>query len=363
MSEHAILAPSSAARWVQCPGSIAMCMMLPPSNDDPEASEEGTRAHELAASLLRGMPISHTDDEEMFEAAALYSNTIRGMFAAQVETCELHVEERIECEQIHSDNWGTPDAWMFNRAKMILDVFDFKYGFGYVEVFENWQLLDYTVGILKKLGVITSPTTINLHIVQPRSYHSDGPIRTWTLTLAQLSQYESILHTAAKTAMSTNAPCMTGAECKHCSARSACPALLTVGYAAIDFIGKSLPLNMSPQVVGMILKQIRDGLKRLEAIETGLTQQATLLLRNGKRVPGYNLESGQGRLTWKVPADEVLALESMMGISISVKKLITPTQAIAAGLDKELVGAFAERPVTAVKLVEDGIKIRGVFNK
>ena len=50
---HAKLSPSSAERWMSCPGSVA----LNEGKDDKGSSyaAEGTAAHELAEKILRGV--------------------------------------------------------------------------------------------------------------------------------------------------------------------------------------------------------------------------------------------------------------------------------------------------------------------
>jgi len=364
MTDHAILAPSSAARWVQCPGSVAMQLASPAINDDPEASEEGVAAHARAALQVRGLPVEHIDDREMDEAAALYANTIRSRIIAIAEPHEVHVEERVDCYNVHPENWGTPDCWVFCRATMVLDVYDFKYGHKYVDAFENWQLLNYAAGILKQLGIITAPTTINLHIIQPRSYHRDGPVRTWSLQLADFyPKYQQRLSKAAELAMSADAPCITGPECEYCTARHTCPALIAVGYQILEASCHSLPLNLSPHALGMVLTQVREGIARLEAIETGLTQQATNVLRNGGRVTGWMLVSTQGRKAWTKPIEEVIMLGTMMGVQLSKPGVITPTQAIAAGLDEALVDGYSARPSGKPTLTATGKRLACVFGK
>lgn len=47
---HAQLSPSSAERWMTCPGSVALSKGAP--DDSSSFADEGTDAHELAAKCL-----------------------------------------------------------------------------------------------------------------------------------------------------------------------------------------------------------------------------------------------------------------------------------------------------------------------
>ena len=51
-SKHAKLPPSSAERWINCPGSVALAEQLPPPGSSPYA-DEGTLAHAVAELKLR----------------------------------------------------------------------------------------------------------------------------------------------------------------------------------------------------------------------------------------------------------------------------------------------------------------------
>ena len=50
MSAHAQLSPSSAVRWMSCPGSVRMCEGIPDTSSD--ASLEGTMMHTVSAHCL-----------------------------------------------------------------------------------------------------------------------------------------------------------------------------------------------------------------------------------------------------------------------------------------------------------------------
>ena len=72
-NDHAPLAPSSAARWVQCPGSVVMSRAFPDAGDSIEAAE-GTSAHEMAKRILTTKEVSYCDDEEMVCGMSLHTH-------------------------------------------------------------------------------------------------------------------------------------------------------------------------------------------------------------------------------------------------------------------------------------------------
>lgn len=348
MSEHAKLAPSSAHRWVACPGSVRMSEgIVEPESD---AAAEGTLAHQVAEMVLRGGLMPAVDaDEDVLDGAIMYAEYV----LSHVPLAALHIEERVE--GVHSENWGTPDAWaVIDNA---LHVFDYKFGRGIVDPYRNWQLLNYAVGIIGKIPDMM----IHLHIIQPRAYHRDGPCRSWSITSDGAFGMFDQLASACIEAMRDDAKCNSGEHCNHCPGRFRCPALLRCAYSIIDRSGESLPLDLPADIMGIILTQVRDGIERLTAIESGLEQQVMSALRGGARVPGWHLETGAGREKWRVPYEEVVALGDAMGVDVRKPGLITPKQSVKAGLPRDLVDSFTETPTGKVSVVRDDARLSQVF--
>lgn len=372
MSElfHFPLAASAAPRWVACAGSVNLCALYP-SGDTPK-SREGTAAHWVASESVLNVapalgaiaPNGVEVTEEMLDGAEMYAADVLKVAAGGGK---LHIEETMGCRLIHSDCGGTPDAWHHDSGN--ITVWDYKFGHGFVDVFENWQLIVYAAGILAELGVTNysgvddSFFTFNFRIVQPRNYHRDGPIREWRVRACDLRAHFNILRAAAEKAwLRVDAKCAPNEQCDHCDGRGHCEALQQTGFKGMDYASGSTPLELTNAALGTELTLINHYLARLEARKTGLEEMAAAQIKAGGSVPGFALDSTVGRLAWSKPVEEVIALGQMMGVEVSKPGVITPTQAIKAGLPDTVVAGYSARPPGSLKLVASrDDKARRVF--
>ena len=373
MSDHAPLPPSSADRWVPCPGSIKL-EALYPELEETEEQREGTAAHWAVEQVLHGQlvdvgviaPNGWVLDQDMVDGADL----MHGAIPDRLRPIAL-VESRVSMSQrIHPENWGTPDAWAYDVAARTIYLWDYKYGHGFVDVFENLQLIDYAAGIVQTLGIDGLGETehrIVFCIVQPRCWHRDGHVRRWTCRISDLRTHWNRLEMSASVAMQENPPVnpgVDGAHCKNCLARHACPALhKDVAGIATNF-EIAVPLELSDNALGFEIRQLRRLKAKLEGRLTGLEGDATVRMRQqGKRIPGLGMESKPGRLNWTVPSDTVIALGQLYGLQLGKPpEPITPTQAIEKGLPPEMVLQAAKREPTASKLVlTDAAEMRRIF--
>jgi len=371
--EHAVLAPSSASRWVLCHGSVLLEAMYPETEEKPEAAE-GTATHWGAGELFYGRPIALGQyapngvvlSEEMIQGAEMYVDAVdRRLHKLGLTREWLHVEERVDIPRVHPLNWGTPDNWLYYPQGACLDVFDFKFGHEFVEIFENWQILDYTCGILDKLGIdgiADQSLTVNMHIVQPRSYHRDGPVRTWSAMASDLRGYFNKLSNSAHAAMQPGAKCTPNPECFHCKARHVCEALQRDAYRSAQISTSSIPVDMTPAALGLELHYLRAAAKRLEGRITGLKEQAKITLQLGQPVAFHALAPVEGREVWNKPVPEVISLGQMFGIDLAKKDAITPKQAVTAGMSAEVVAMYSERKKGLELVSDDGSQARKVFS-
>lgn len=359
---HHPLGPSGAGRRNACTASPGLQAAFP-ELEESEASRVGTAAHWVAGEVWQGRPVAEGTvapngivvDEEMLEGVDLYVGHLRSIVDV-FPIDEAHLEERVALDMIYPGDFGTPDFWLFRPA--VLYIRDFKFGFGYVEVFENPQLIDYAAGIIERLGInghAEQFLEVDFGIVQPRSFHRDGPIRTWRCRVSDLRAHINYSSTRAHEAMGPRAAYTPGDHCDHCSGRHVCPAVQRESYRAADLALASTPVELPPEAVGLELRNLERAAAVLAARISGLQGQAVALERKNIDVPFYRLEQGEGRERWKPEAvPEVLAVCDLLGQDVRKKDaIVTPKQARRLGVDASVISAYSETPRGEWKLVPD----------
>ena len=353
MSAHAYLPPSGAGAWVKCAFWPTMNARYPELESTPQ-SMEGTAAHWVASEMMEGRdvvvgqvsPEGYVIDEEMLESAWLYCTDIDSVSG------KPFIEQRVEIPYVHERNWGTPDCYKYNLSENRLTVWDYKYGYGHVEVYENWQLIDYACGILSDLlGTEDQWLTVDLRVVQPRSFHRDGPVRSWVVKAIDLRAHFNILKNAAGKASLPEPESLAGLHCGYCPGRHACSTLQKAALNIVDRASIGVAIDLDPTSLGLELRNLNRAAKILQARITGLEAEVEAKLRRGERVPYFELQQNLDRLKWINSAQEVFALGDMMGVDLrKPQEPITPTQAKKL-IDESVINVYSERPKGAMKLI------------
>lgn len=376
---HSILPPSGADAWVVCAMWALVHQMYPESDTHKKDSDEGNASHWAGFEIVHNSPVAVGQvapngivlNDEMIDGAQLYVDAIDArLLRWGVLRDVLHVEERVDCFDIHALNWGTPDSWFYLPQHNVLEIFDYKFGHRYIDAFENWQLINYCAGILQKIGItgVTDQSLhVNLHVVQPRSYHRDGPVRTWHMLASDLRGYFNTLRNAADRAMQQNPEATANAACLDCRGRHECEAAQRDGYRTADISTRSLPVAMPAHALGLELKYLTEAFKRLEGRITGLQEQVRQRIMAGELIPFWAMNSSAGSEKWKVPPGEVAALGQVFGKDLLTHKPVTPTQARdifkKAGFPADVIAQYSERSTSLALEFDDGRQARKVFGK
>ncbi len=324
-SVHSLIAPSSLYLDVACPGGFGLRRSAPPEPPTPE-SIEGDVAHWVALQVGMGNTVAVgcevngiKVDEDMLDGAQMWLRTIG--------TGGAH-EAPIWIPDIHNDCWGTADFWRWDEATNTLWVKDYKYGLVYVEEYMNEQLSGYASGILRAVNAPDN-ATVHLGIVQPR-YYNANPVRTWTTTAGVIRKFVAEIAEKIRIAMDTSVPalCVTGSHCLYCPARLRCVTHQRAANTVMVFAQHADSHDITPEALSVELQLVKEAMKLLEGRESALAVRGESFIKEGKRVPNWEMKPGRSNLAW-VDEQKAITAGDAAGVNLRKKvEAITPTQAI-----------------------------------
>lgn len=366
---------SDANQWMQCNGSFRAQQLHPPLDVEPSQSRlEGRACHEVAQKLFRSEPFSDlvgslskdgiVITDELFDAAREYFNEVWGYCNKHGVLQQLHVEEVCPVPG-YNDWYCIPDAWVYVPEGKVLRVWDAKFGHRIVDPFENWQLLIEAYAIVETHHLDVD--IIELVIVQPRGFTSDGTVRKWVLTYDELRAYRQQVNETMPSVLDDAPMCIPGPHCLDCSARAHCDTLKQQSYAGVDYVQSLQTHNLSGHALGVELRLLQRAQEMIKMRLSGLEEQALHEIKQGQHVTFYSAKTTYGRKRWKkdVPVDQVIMMGDLLGQNLrKPQELDTPAQCAKKGIDPSVIEQYAETPVTGVKLEQvDERSIRSVFER
>ncbi|QOR55765.1 MAG: hypothetical protein YHS30scaffold667_61 [Phage 65_10] len=351
------------ARTVQCHGSVR-AQMLHPGPAETEETREGEAAHWVKAEITQGVilqvgevaPNGVAVTQEMLDGGHLALECFQQALGDDWQTL-LQTETTLPPGTIHPENWGTPDDWAWVGATDTLWLWDYKFGHGPVEVYRNYQLLNYVDLILQSLQL---PRTVNVRavIIQPRSFHPDGKVREWRFQpnfSFWAKQYDAMREAslAALAPVGVEVGYRVGPECKHCTARAYCATLQTEGLEEVDQSKRGGDSVSTPAEVAMELALLERAANVIESRKSGLEEQALRLIHEGHQLAGYAAGFGQGKTVWTKSDPEMVMIGMLQGLDLAKPPAaITPIQAKQKGLNPTLVDSFTRTTRGEARLVK-----------
>ena len=251
---------------------------------------------------------------------------------------------------------------MYDTVSNILYIWDYKYGHRFVEVFEWIQGILYTAGLVDELKLPDNCKVI-FRIIQPRAYSSEGPIREWSTTVAQLRPHFIKLQAKAAEATSDGMMMTTGKHCRDCYPRFKCDPAIRAGMGLYEVASKPITHKLSEGAMGLQLNIINRAMEQLKSLKEAFEGQVEATIKKGKSVPGWTLKTTPGREVWTKPIEEVLSLGELFGLAINKPTAITPNQARKKGMPEDILKQYAGRNKKGLALKEDnGLKARKAFS-
>ena len=315
--KHAELPPSSAERWKNCPGSVALSKQFPQDTTSTYA-EEGTHAHSVAELKLRYRLGEITKAQytrkmnqlkkseywcgEMDEATDYYVDAVMEMLAEAGTGAELLIEQRFGLDEWVPESFGTSDAVIINDET--IRVIDLKYGKGVkVDAKNNAQLRLYGLGASGLFEWLYMFDKVKTVIIQPRLDH----ISTEEIPLEELRLWaEKEIRPAAEMALAGTDYTKCGDWCQWCPARATCRtrAEYCLELAKEEFTDPPL---LMPDEIGEVLRRAEAIKKWVSEIQDYALQQALA----GEHYEGWKVVEGRSNRKY---ADEVKVAETLRGI-------------------------------------------------
>ena len=385
--EHALLSPSSAKKWLNCPAALACEFGLP--NESGQAAVNGTVMHLVAETVLnrviKGEDIRADTYKGVYtlnegkgpikalvkpeKGAVLITDDFVSQVNKYVDYCRpiidaaelVEVESRVNLTRVlhpgvelngaQLQTFGTADLvalWEIGDGYALL-VGDLKTGRHKVLAKENKQMMLYALGLLRKLKRLYDITAVRLVIFQPYAGGADE----WDTTPEALELFGKFAQKAALKAIDAFERGKKGlkpsdfrpgnGQCQWCRFSEKCMAKRKVASVEAES-------DLSDDSTEMTLEQLKaewDKLPLMRQHIADIEKAMYAALMSGEQVEGLKLVEGRpGNRSWS-DADKIEAFAKEHAIEDLLHKsvLLSPTEAekVMDGAGWELLSPFVTR--------------------
>lgn len=357
--QHALLSPSSAHIWLNCPPSARLATQYEDAGS--AYAQQGTDAHELCEyKLLTALghdcddPREHLAfyDPEMERCCEDYAAFVMETIAGIKDKCpdpSVLVEQRLDLSRYIKDGFGRGDCIIVADGTM--HIIDFKYGVGVLVSSEhNPQMMLYALGALELLDSLYDFDCVSMTIFQPRRDN----VSSWEITRDELLQWarETVIPTA-KLAFYGKGEFKAGDHCQFCRAKANCRkrAEYNLELARYDF---QKPDLLEDTEIAAILDRIDQLVSWADDIKAFALAEAL----HGVRYDGFKVVEGRSNRKYTDEA-AVASAVTAVGKDPYEKKLrgITDMTALLGKKEFErILGSLVYKPSGKPVLVRESDK-------
>ena len=347
MKHSTVVGGSTAKRVMNCPGSVALVKLAPPSPSSIYA-DKGTLLHTVISDVLAedkapedmiGLKYEdQTLDQDMIDEKINPALDLLDQLDPHQEM-KLAVETRVGFGSYLPGAFGSCD--LLGRIGDTAYVIDWKFGDGVVVTAEeNEQLMYYAAAAMRTpevAWVFEGVTNIECVIIQP------PVIRRWRTTPKRIKQFERELKRAVKVASLPDAKLYAGDHCRFCPAKPTCP-LIT---GAVD---RALKIQLDKQDNTMLSTYATQAVV-LQGWINDLNALVEKKLKAGDKIVGWKLVSKQSRRKW---SDEGEVVHWLDGKGLEAREIYSTEIRSPAQMEKVLKKRKLALPDELVVSVSSG---------
>lgn len=314
---HALLNPSSADRFINCPPSVRLSEPYPDIETD--FAMEGTLVHELIEAFIKDRlgiwnALQHVKALERIQSHRLYKKEmlnyaydfkdyvldLYSKYRSVDPSTKIFIEEEIDLSGYIPEGYGHNDIGFVTSDK--IHIIDFKYGQGVrVEAENNSQLKVYALGIYDKVMLDRDIEEIEITVYQPRMDN----ISTDVIDIETfLSWVKLVLMPAAELAYKGEGNFKSGPHCKFCRVKAQCRAHAEYNLQLADEDFKDVYL-LSDDEIRAILDKAKVFTEWIKAVEEYALSEAV----KGKKWKGLKLVEGRSTRRYKNEAKIIKVLQ------------------------------------------------------
>ena len=365
---HAVLAPSSAHKWINCPPSARLEEKFPDKIN--EVALEGTFAHKFAEISLQHFFKQISDEKfqnltEQMKGNRFYSKgleefvseytdvVIEKYFAAKDKGAAVLLEQQVDLSEYLPKGYGHADAIIISDG--VMEICDLKYGAGVkVSAKNNPQLRLYALGAYSELNFLYEIKSVTVTIIQPRN----GGISSENISVTELLDWGEKIKKIAALAFKGEGEFKAGEHCKFCRASMRCKTFADYQLEVVknDFDD---PDFLSDEEISKILSRADSIIKWLGNVKEFALKEA---VEKNRHWTGFKLVEGRSvrKIIDEEKAAEILRQNGANDSEIYKPKEILGITALEKNFGKkkiaEMLGGVIQKPPGAPVLVEESDK-------
>ncbi len=327
MSTHGMRSPSKCGRIRLCPGSVHIMAQYPQQGPSSPAAKEGTHDHTLLEHYIRGsvwdaltmVGIQLEDKEGPFEVTEDRAGRVQMALDYVAKRLPelgpspmLWSELKVDPGQKEGyPGWnGSADIVLFDQTTRVLEVIDYKGGFGNVEP-DSDQNLSYLEGAVDYLCPDGSLSEMRSTIIQPKN----GGVKSITFPDMMAFQFAiQPLLRALDISMDPNAPRVAGeSQCRYCTGalEGRCPEYVAWRTGNLETVFANVP--MPPAIVVVepsstpasiqeyspeLIRQILDARAIVKGWLDEVEAEALRRFQKGEPIPEHKVVYGRPTTKW-----------------------------------------------------------------